>query len=285
MTHTSTTDEALADQWSSRDMISLVQSMIDEVERHVLQKEVLPHELIQGLYENINRMEAEILRRRTALSIAKTQIDEYDSGSEYSQDEDDVPILPVAIAHKDNNLQASLAAEQSPTRSQSLDGQSTNKDSQPAVASKHDILASLQDNIKAIQSIIHLRMSSSTSSKTRSTSSAVSFSILEEEMEVLDGLLEHVTGSSKPPNYENGGVLENKLMALPTQLSALFNTEIREVTNEGNDIDEQVMMNMVVENQKRVGVLRHIELVANKVKDIRRDNQDDESSGQQPACA
>ncbi|KAK7707788.1 hypothetical protein SLS63_013662 [Diaporthe eres] len=165
-------------------------------------------------------MEAEILRRRTALSMAETQIDEYDS----------------------------------------------------------------ENNIKAIQSIIHLRMSSSMSSKTRSTSSAVSFSILEEEMEILDGLLEHVTGSSKPPNDENGDVLENKLMALPTQLSALFNTEIREVTHEGNDIDEQIMMDMVVENQKRVSVLRHIELVANKVKDVTRNNQDG-SCGQQSTCA
>lgn len=279
MAHKSRTDEDLAGQWSIRDMIQIVQSMTDEVERHVLQKEVLPHELIQGLYENIDRMEAEILRRRTALSVAKTQIDEYDSESEYSQDGDEVSIPPVAIAHEDNDLQASLAAEQSPTGSQSLDGQSTNKDSQPAVADRHDILASLQDNIKAIQSIILLRMSSSMSSKTRSTSSAVSFSILEEEMEILDGLLEHVTGSSKPPNDENGDVLENKLMALPTQLSALFNTEIREVTHEGNDIDEQIMMDMVVENQKRVSVLRHIELVANKVKDVTRNNQD-ESCGQ-----
>lgn len=252
--------------------------MIDEVEGHVLQKEALPHELVQGLYKTIDRMEAEILRRRTALSFAQTQIDGYDSGSEYSQDENEVPTLPVAIAHEDNGLQASLAAEQSPTGSQKPDGQSTNKDNQPAVADKHDILDSLQDNIKAIQSIILLRMNSSTSSKTRSTSSAVAFSILEEEMEILDGLLEQVTGSYKAPNDEDGDALENKLMALPTQLCALFNTEIREVTHEGNDIDDEVMMDMVVENQKRVSVLRNIELVANNVKEVTRNNQDDASS-------
>lgn len=285
MAHTPTSDEALAGQWSIRDMITIVKSLIDEVERHVLQKETLPHGLVQGLYETIDRMEAEILRRRTALSFAQARIDGYDSGSEYSQDENEVPTLPVAVAHKDNDLQASLAAEQGPTDSRNLDGQSTNKDSQPAVAVKQDILASLQDNIKAIQSIILLHMNSSTSSKTRSTSSAVAFSILEQEMEILDGLLEHVTGSYKPTNGEDDDVLEKKLTALPTQLSALFNTEIREVAHEGIEIDDEVMMDMVVENQKRVSVLRHIELVANKVKEVTRNNQDDASGSPQSPCA
>lgn len=279
------TAETLAGQWSIKDMITIVQSLIDEVERHVLQTEALPPGLVQGLYETINNMEAEILRRRDALSFAKTRTDESDSGSEYSQDEDEVPILPVASAHKDNDSQASLAAEQGPTGRQNLDGQTRNKDSQPAVVGKHDVLASLQDNIKAIQSIILLRMNGSTSSKTRNTSSMVSFSILEEEMEILDGLLERVTGSDKPPTDKDGDVLERKLMALPTQLSALFNTEIREAAYEGSEIDENVMMDMVVENQKRVSVLRHIELVANKVKEVTRETHDDAKSGQESPCA
>lgn len=186
-----------------------------------------------------------------------------------------MPTTPVAIAHKDNELQAS----------HNLEGQSTNKDSQPTEADKHDMLDSLQDNIKAIQSIILLRMNNSMSSKARSTSSMVSFSILEEEMKILDGLLERVTGSYNPPHDENGDGLETKLMALPTQLSALFNMEIREAAQEDSDIDEKMMMDMVVENQKRTSVLRHIELVANKVKEVTPKAHDDARSGQQSTCA
>lgn len=280
MAHTSATDEALAGQWSIRDMLLIVQSLIDEVERHVVQQESLPDGLVQGLYETIDNIEADILRRRAELSLMESQVEGRGAGIASSQREVAVHVPPVAIPHEDNGFEASLASERGST-----DSQNPNDDSQPAAADKQHILDSLQDNIKAIQSVIVLRINDYVSTKTSKTSSMVSFSILEEEMKILDGLLEHVLGASKPSIDQSGDVSEKSLMALPAQLSALFNMEIREVAQEGIVLDEKLMMRMVEENQKRTNVLRHIELVANKVKEVTRDIQDDARSVQESVCA
>lgn len=268
MAHTSTPDEVLAGQWSIRDMLVIVQSMIDEVERHVLQKESLTDGLVQGLYQIINNIEAEILRRRDALSLVEAQFGGCDSGIANSQREAALHIPSVAVT---DNPQTSLTAQQTSTDSPNLGRESGNKDSQPA--GKGEIVNSLQDNIRGIRSVIVLRMKDSLLIKTRKTSSMVSFSILEEEMDILDGLLELVLGACESSNGRIGGVLDGRLTALPAQLNALFNMEIREAAQEGSEIDEKVMMHMVVENQKRTNVLRHIELVADNVKELTRNIQ------------
>lgn len=266
MAHISTPDEVLAGQWSIRYMLVTVQSMIDEVERHVLQKESLNDGLVQGLSETINNIEAEIFRRRDALSLVESQSQGRDTGIANSQRGAAPHIPPVAVAHKDDPQRT---AEQ---RSPDLPGQSTNKDDRPSVLGTDETADSLQDNIRGIQSVIGLRIKDCLSNKRGKTSSMVSLSILEEEMKILDGLLEHVLGACEPSDDRIGGVLE-KLMALPAQLNALFNMEIREVAQEGSEIDEKTMMYMVMENQKRTNVLRHIELVADKVKRLAQNSQ------------
>lgn len=254
MADASTADQTLAGKWPIRDMVGLVRSMIDEVECHVFQKESLPEELVQGLYGAIDNIEAEVIRRRAALSLVRNQI----SGGQ---------VFPEALTQKDDNdLEGSLAEKHGSDNSQNPDEENANKDSQPVVVDKQDTLGSLQDNIKAIQSVILFRMNNSMLSETSTTTSMVSFSILEEEMEILDGLLGHVTGSFKPSHDQSAELLQTKLMALPTLLSALFNMEIREAAEKGSDIDEKNMMDMVMENQKRTNVLRDIEGIANQVK-------------------
>lgn len=276
MAYSSTSDEVLAGRWSIRNVLSTVQSMIDEVEHRVVQKQSLPDGLFQGLYQTINNIEAEILRRRAELSLVESKFEGRGAGLGDFQREVAVQLTPVAIAQEDNDLEPSLAVEQ-----RSADSQNPNKDSQPAVADNRDILDSLQDKIKAIQSVIVLRMNDSASNKTSKTSSVVSFSILEDEMRILDSLLEQVQGASEPSTDQSGDVPEQSLMALPSQLNALFNMEFREVAEEGSIIDETVMMDMMVENQKRTNVLQHIEAVANKVKEVIRNTQDDARSVQE----
>lgn len=250
MANASTADQTLAGKWPIRDMVGLVRSMVDEVECHVFQKESLPEELVRGLYDAINNIEAEVIRRRAALSLVQNQI----SGGQ---------VLPEALTPKDNNdLEVSSAEKHEPSDYQNLDEEDAKNDSRLAVVDKHDTLDSLQDNIKAIQSVILFRMNNSMLSETSTTTNMVSFSILEEEMEILDGLLGHVTGS----HDQSAELLQTKLTALPTLLGALFNMEIREAAEQGSDIDEKNMMNMVMENQKRTNVLRDIEGIANKVK-------------------
>lgn len=275
MAYSSTTDEVLAGRWTIRNVLSTVQSMIDEVERHVVQKESLPDGLVQGLYQTINNIEAEILRRRAELSLVESQLEGRGAGLGDLQSEVAVQLPPVAIAQEDNDLGPSLAVEQ-----RSADSQNSNKDSQPAVADNRAILDSLQDKIKAIQSVIVLRLNDSASNKTSKTSSMVSFSILEDEMKILDSLLEQVLGASKPSTDQSGDVSEKSLMALPDQLNALFNMEIQEVDKEGSVINQKVMLEMIVENQKRTDVLRNIELVANKVKEVTQNIEDDAKSVQ-----
>jgi hypothetical protein len=248
--------------------------MIDKVECHVLLKESLPEGLVQGLYETINNIEAEILSRRPALSLVQNQIEGCDTGTVPSQSEWAQHVLPVNTTQKDNNLGSSLAANQGCTESWYLERQDANEDSRPVVADKQGALDSLHDNIKAIQAVVLFRMSDSMASKTSRTSSMVSFSILEEEMEILDGLSKHVTGSYKPPDDQSGDLLEIKLIALPTLLNALFNMEIREAVEQGSDIDDNAMMNMVMENQKRTNVLRDIDGIANRVKEVTRNIQE-----------
>ncbi|KAH8752987.1 hypothetical protein F5883DRAFT_651143 [Diaporthe sp. PMI_573] len=274
MSYTSTTDGLLGGNWSVGDMVTLVRSMIDKVECHVLLKESLPEGLVQGLYETINNIEAEILSRRAALSLVQNQIEGCDTETVSSQSEWAQHVLPVNTTQKDNNLGSSLAANQGCTESRYLERQDANEDSRPVVADKQGALDSLHDNIKAIQAVVLLRMSDSMASKTSRTSSMVSFSILEEEMEILDGLSKHVTGSYKPPDDQSGDLLEIKLMALPTLLNALFNMEIREAVEQGSDIDDNAMMTMVMENQKRTNVLRDIDGIANRVKEVTRNIQE-----------
>lgn len=281
MTYTPTPDEVLAGQWSIQHMLLIFQSMIDEVERRVLQKESLTNGQVQGLNETINNIEAEILRRRDALShVQNHKFQGGDTGIANSRREAVLHIPPIAIAQKDDP-QTSLKSTGLPD----LGGQITNKDSRPTVLETDEIIDSLQDNIKGIQSVICLRMKDSLLTKRRETSSMVSFSILEEEMKILNGLSEHILEACEPSNDRSGGMLEEKLMALPAQLNALFNMEIREVAQEGSEIDEKVMMHMVMENQKRTNVLRHIELVAEKVKGLTRNTQGNARSVQQSACA
>lgn len=281
MAHISTPDEVLAGQWSIRDMLVIVQSMIDEVERHVLQKETLTDGLVQGLNKMINNIETEIFRRRDALSLVEAQFGGCDSGIPNVAKEAALHIPPVAVT---DNPQTSLTAQQTSTDSTNLGRESRNKDSQPA--GKGEIVNSLQDNIRGIRSVIVLRMKDSLLIKTRKTSSMVSFSILEEEMDILDGLLELVLGACESSNGRIGGVvLDGKLTALSAQLNALFNMEIREAAQEGSEIDEKVMMHMVVENQKRTNVLRHIELVAGNVQELTRNIHGNTGSVQQSSCA
>ena len=270
MARQSTIEEVPAGQWPIRDMVAVVRSTIDEVEHRLVQKNPLPQGLIQGLYEKIDNIEAEILRRRSALSLAKQQANECGIGSLYPQSEGEIHKALVATAHEDSRLQASAEAEQEPIDSQNFYEHSVSKDSGPVVTDEHDMLHSLQDNIKALQSVILVRMDDSMLLNSRNTSSMVSFSILEQQMTILDGLLQHVLRLYTPTIHSDCPELENTLIALPVQLNALFNMEIQEAAQEGTDIDEEVIMHIVVENQKRTNILRHIDDIANKVRGVTR---------------
>lgn len=280
MANTFTTDEILAGRWSIREMVTMIQSIIDEIEGYVVQNEALPEGLIQGLYETIDNVEAEILRRRAALPLVQSSSDGYDLETTHPQSEGEMRGLSVSTS-----LQESLAIELGPTNSQNPDVQSTNKESQPTQADQNDVLGSLQDNVKAIQSVVLLRKNSSMLSKTRSTISMVSLSILEEETKILDELLEQAAGVHEPSNHLNSDGTEKRLMDLPTQLSALFNMEIQEAAQGGSEIDDKVMMHMVIENQKRTDVLRQIELIANKVKEATQHATDQARSAEHSSAA
>lgn len=265
MSYTSTADEIRSGKWSIQDLVSLALSMMDEVESHILLKESLPDELFQGLFKTINDIEAEILRRRAALSLVQEdvlvrQAETPSSQSEWAQD-----IASIESPQLENSSGVSLTTDQGFIQSDTEHG---DKDHRTVAGEIQDTLASLHDSIKAIQSVVLLRMNASLPSKTSTTSSMVSFSILEEEMEILDGLLKHVAGSCKPSDDESRDLLETKLVALPTLLGALFNMEIREAVDDGSDIDDKVMMQMVVANQRRTNVLRDIERIAKRVKDV-----------------
>lgn len=285
MANTFTTDEILAGQWSIREMVTMIQSIIDEIEGYVVQNEALPPGLLQGLYETIDNIEAEILRRRAALPLVQSSSDGYDLETTHPQSEGEMRRLPVSTSQGQNTLQESLAIELGPTNSQNPDVQSTNKESQPAQADQNDVLSSLQDNVKAIQSVVLLRKNSPMLSKTRSTISMVSMSILEEETKILDELLEQAAGVHEPSNHLNSDGMEKRLMDLPTQLSALFNMEVQEAAQGGSEIDDKVMMHMVVENQKRTDVLRQIELIASKVKEATQHTEDQARSGEQSSAS
>ncbi|KAL1849397.1 hypothetical protein Daus18300_013279 [Diaporthe australafricana] len=131
-------------------------------------------------------------------------------------------------------------------------------------------LNALQDDIKAIRSVVFIYITNAIPFKKRSTSGMVSFSIFEEEMAILDGLLEHVLKLYDPSHHVSGDVLEERLSALPLQLNALFNTEIEESAQKGKEIDQKVMMRLIIENQKRTEVLEHIYRITNRIKDLRR---------------
>lgn len=285
MAHTFTTGEILAGPWSIREMVTMVQSIIDEIEGYVAQNEALPQGLVQGLYETIDNIEAEILRRRAALPLAQGSSDGYDLETTHPQSEDEMRGLSVSPSQGESTLHEFLAIELGPANSQNPGVQSTNKESQPAQADQNDVLGSLQDNVKAIQSVVLLRKNSSMLSRTRSTISMVSMSILEEETKILDELLEQAAGVYEPSNHLNSDGVEKRLMDLPTQLSALFNMEIQEATQGGSEIDDKVMMHMVIENQKRTDVLRQIELIAFKVKEATQHATDQARSGEQSSAA
>lgn len=260
MSYTSTTDEILSGKWSIQDLINLARSMMDEVESHVHLQESQPDELLQGLFKTINDIEAKIVRRREALSLVQEHIPEDDSSqSEWAYDADSVGSTQV-----DNKLEVKLATNEA---YEDLDTEDGNKDGRTVTGEIQETLDSLHESIIAIQSVVLSRMNTSMPSKTSTTSSMVSFSILEEEMEILDGLLKHVMGSYNSSD-ESRDLLEIKLVALPTLLGALFNEEIREAVEDGVDIDDKVMMDMVVANQRRTDVLRDIESIAKRVKDV-----------------
>lgn len=280
MAHSFTTGEILAGRWSIREMITMIQSITDEIEGYVAQKEGLPEGLVQGLYETIDNIEAEILRRRVALPLLQNSSHGHDLDTTHSQSKGEMHIPPVSIFQGENKSEASLASELGATKSQNPDVQSTNKESRPAEGNKHDVLDSLQDNVKAIQSVVLLRKNNSMLSKTRSTISMVSLSILEEETKILDELLEQAAGVHEPSDHLDSDGMEKRLMDLPTQLSALFNMEVQEAAQGDNEIDDKVMMHMVVENQKRTDVLRQIELIAHKVKEVTQHTEDDARGGE-----
>lgn len=285
MAYQSTVDKVLEGQWSIREMTAIVNSLIDEVESHVIQNESLPHSLVQGLQETINNIEAEILQRRAALSLVKSQLDGCNAGLASPQREVAMNIPPAASAHADTDLQACMETEHVSNSPQDLDGQSANEGSQPALADKRGVLNSLQDSIEAVQSVIILHMTGAQPIQTGKTSSMVSFSILKEEMSILDSLSQHVLAASSPSNDQNAGLLEKRIMALPAQLSAVFNMEIQEAAQKGSEIDDKDMMQMVLENRKRTDVLRRLEMIADRAKEIMRLIQDDARRGQQPTCA
>lgn len=263
MAHALADDEVLAGQWPIRNMVDVVRSIIDKFEHRLVQKESLPQGLIQELYENIDNIEAEILRRQSALSLSKHQAKECD----VPHSEDQVYEAPAVNARKEDDLKASEHGEAEPIDSQNFYGASASEESRPIVTDQQGMLHSLKDDIKAIQSVVRLRMDSMPTKK-RNTSSMVSFSILEEEMTILDVLLEHVTTCDMPAIGLDCSELEKKLMALPTQLNALFNMEIKEAAQEGTDIDDKIMLHIVVENQKRTNILRHLNSIAKKVQGV-----------------
>lgn len=285
MAYQSAVDKVLAGQWSIQEMTAIFNSLIDEVESHVIQNESLPHSLVQGLQETINNIEAEILQRRAALSLVKSQLDGCNAGLASPQREVAMNIPLAATAQQDTDLQGCLETEQVSNSPQHLAGQSANEDSQPAMADKSGMLDSLQDNIKAIESVIILHMTDAQPTKTGRTSSMVSFSILKEEMSILDSLSQHVLAASSLSNDQIAGSLEKRIMALPAQLSAVFNMEIQEAAQKGSEIDDKDMMQMVLENRKRTDVLRRLEMIADRAKEIMRLIQDDAKRGQQPTCA
>ncbi|POS74328.1 hypothetical protein DHEL01_v207278 [Diaporthe helianthi] len=267
MSHTSNADEILFGRRSMQDMSSLVRSLIDEVESHILLKDPLPEELFQGLYKTINDIEAKIVRRQAAQILAQKQIPAPCTENAASQSEWCKEVLSIGSTQRENGPVVLSVTNQLLARSQVTGTQDAYQGSPTDVRAIQDTLDSLRDSIQAIQSVVMLRMNTSMPSEASTTSRMVSFSILEEEMEILDGLLKHVVGSYKPSDDESCDLLETMLVALPTLLGALFNMEIREAVENGSEIDDKVMMEMVMANQRRTNVLRDVENIAKQVKD------------------
>ncbi|KAG8157466.1 hypothetical protein KVR01_012850 [Diaporthe batatas] len=267
MSDKSSADEVLSATWSIQNLIQSVSFMMDEVECNVLLTKSLPDEVLKGLCKTINDIETKVLRRRAALSLAQNHTTACYTEADTSQRELD-EILLIGSTPSHTSFQSQSAADEGSIRSEDLDTEYENKDSRAPAGEIQGTIDSLHESIKAIQSAVLSRMNASMPSKESTTSSMVSFSILEEEMEILDGLLKHVVGSYKASDDESSDWLEIKLVGLPTLLSALFNMEIREAVEDGSDIDDNVMMEMVVANQTRTNILRNIEAIAKRVKDL-----------------
>jgi hypothetical protein len=272
MSHTSINDEFLTTKWSIQGMITIVRSVVTHVETYVLRKESVPEELIQGLYEAIDSIEADIISRQAAISLL--ELDDQNRGSDFeiapSQIQIGGDVLQVNIT-QETNPGGSNAVEQGFIESENPNREDTSKCSQAIVVDKHATMDFLQNKIQVIQSVILFRMRNSKPSDTSTTSSVrVSFSVLEEEMEILDTLSKHVMGSYKPWDDQTGDLMETKLTALPNMLNSLFNEEIQEAVERGSEIDEKTMMGMVVENQKRTAILRDLNYIAKQVKEATR---------------
>lgn len=246
MEQTSTSNKALANQWSIRKLVVSTQGILDEAEKFIFQDGILPQGLVHRLHETINNMEAEVLKNH---QNTKFKAENMDLGRN------------MATFNKEGEFRTSVEPQELFIHSKTLNQGQRNEIL---------ILDALQDDIKAIRSVVFIYMTNAVPLKKRSTSGMVCFSIFQEEMAILDGLLENVLKFYEPSHHVSDDVLEERLGVLPLQLNALFNTEVEEAAQKGKEIDQKAMMRMIIENQKRTEVLQHIYRITNRIKDLRR---------------
>lgn len=136
-------------------------------------------------------------------------------------------------------------------------------------------IADLQENVYALLSVISMQMAGFRSLKQRKTSELAWFSILEEESSILTDLNNHIEDLYESPDGMGERlcleILQIRFDAISVQLQAVFNMQCHERESQGGDVDDEEMMAMVLENQKRTEMLRSIQNVLERTEGLLRE--------------
>ncbi|KUI70483.1 hypothetical protein VM1G_06585 [Cytospora mali] len=133
-------------------------------------------------------------------------------------------------------------------------------------------LEEIQEDVYALQSVISIQMADFRSLKKRQTSELAWFSILEEEYEILLDLGSQIEDLYEPWDGMGEGLahelLQVRFDALPIQLQAVFNMRCQEGERQRREIDDEEMVHMVLENQTRTEMLRNIQNLLERKKNV-----------------
>ncbi|ROV99841.1 hypothetical protein VSDG_02990 [Cytospora chrysosperma] len=119
-------------------------------------------------------------------------------------------------------------------------------------------IADLQENVYALLSVISMQMAGFRSLKQRKTNLN---NHIEDLYESPDGMGERLCLE----------ILQIRFDAISVQLQAVFNMQCHERESQGGDVDDEEMMAMVLENQKRTEMLRSIQNVLERTEGLLRE--------------
>lgn len=247
-------------------------SLIAEAEQHMTEKKdsLLPADWAQKFYAIIDKAEAQIKSEQVS-QLSKPQ--HRQSGGSCSKQE--VSYSSTEVPHPQdggvdvaddtrNSSNSAILAE--------LSNHHLHQEQKFVLAEFHSMLTDVQQDVHALVPVIQMSMAEFRALKKNKTSELAWFSILEEEYGILVDLNNHIEDLRDPVDDLGKGlaheIIQHRFDALPVQLHAVFNMQCQEAEHQGSEIDDEEMVRMVLENQKRTEMLRNIQDMIKRTQDI-----------------